>query len=399
MQSAPISRARYVQENRKMRFPEAFDGWSQGRLTQAEAALLLGQCERSFRRHIERFEADGLEGLLDKRLSQISKRRASGLEVDQVVALYKSGFAGWNVAHFHSKYKAEFKGLRSYSWLKSVLQGAGVVKASKRRGKHRIKRERAPLPGMMLHQDGSTHRWVGTAVWDLIVTMDDATGEHTSMFFCNQEGTASSFHGIGQTIANYGLFASLYSDRGSHYFTTPEAGGKVDKVNLTQVGRALNQLGIGHIGAYSPEARGRSERAFQTHQGRLPQELERAGITDMNSANRYLEQVYRPNHNQEFCVPAAMTGSGYVPFISGNLPDILCEHHERAVDNNNCVSFEGLCLQIPADEFRYHYVRTRVRVHRYVDDTLALFHGPRKLAAYDATGLPVKAKEVQRLAA
>jgi len=399
MQSAPISRARYVQENRRMRFQEAYEGWSQGRLTQAEAALLLGQCERSFRRHIERFEADGLEGLLDKRLSQISKRRASVAEIDHAVELYKSGFGGWNVAHFHSKYKAEFKGLRSYSWLKSVLQDAGVVKASKRRGKHRIKRERAPLPGMMLHQDGSTHRWVATAVWDLIVTMDDATGEHTSMFFCDQEGTASSFHGIGQTIANYGLFASLYSDRGSHYFTTPEAGGKVDKVNLTEVGRALKQLGIGHIAAYSPEARGRSERAFQTHQGRLPQELARAGITDMLSANRYLEQVYRPTHNQEFCVPAAMTGSGYVPFISGNLPDILCEHHERTVDNNNCVSFEGLCLQIPADEFRYHYVRTRVRVHRYVDDTLALFHGPRKLAAYDATGLPVTPKEVQRLAA
>jgi len=388
-----------MQENRKMRFQEAFDGWSQGRLTQAEAALLLGQCERSFRRHIERFEADGLEGLLDKRLSQISKRRASGVEVDHVVELYKSGFAGWNVTHFHSKYKAEFKGARSYSWLKTVLQGAGVVKTSKRRGKHRIKRERAPLPGMMLHQDGSTHRWVATAVWDLIVTMDDATGEHTSMFFCDEEGTASSFHGIGQTIANYGLFASLYSDRGSHYFTTPEAGGKVDRVNLTEVGRALKQLGIGHIAAYSPEARGRSERAFQTHQGRLPQELARAGITDMNSANRYLEQVYRPAHNREFCVPSTMPGTAYVPFISGNLPDILCEQHERTVDNNNCVSFEGLSLQIPADEFRYHYVRTRVRVHRYVDATLALFHGPRKLAAYDATGLPVKAKGVQRLAA
>jgi hypothetical protein len=399
MQHASISRARYMQENRKMRFQEAFDGWSEGRLTQAEAALLLGQCERSFRRHIERFEADGLEGLLDKRLSQISKRRASGVEVDHVVELYKSGFTGWNVAHFHSKYKAEFKGLRSYSWLKTVLQGAGVVKTSKRRGKHRIKRERAPLPGMMLHQDGSTHRWVATAVWDLIVTMDDATGEHTSMFFCDEEGTASSFHGIGQTIANYGLFASLYSDRGSHYFTTPEAGGKVDRVNLTEVGRALKQLGIGHIAAYSPEARGRSERAFQTHQGRLPQELARAGITDMNSANRYLEQVYRPAHNREFCVPSTMPGTAYVPFISGNLPDILCEQHERTVDNNNCVSFEGLSLQIPADEFRYHYVRTRVRVHRYVDATLALFHGPRKLAAYDATGLPVKAKGVQRLAA
>jgi Winged helix-turn helix len=399
MQHAPISRARYVQENRKMRFKEALDGWTQGRLTQAEAALLLGQCERSFRRHIERYEADGLDGLLDKRLSQISKRRASGAEVDHVVALYKSGFAGWNVAHFHTKYKAEFAGSRSYSWLKTVLQGAGVVKASKRRGKHRIKRERAPLAGMMVHQDASTHRWVPEQVWDLVVTMDDATGDHTSMFFCEQEGTASSFHGIGQTIARYGLFASLYSDRGSHYFTTPEVGGKVDKLNLTEVGRALKQLGIEHIAAYSPEARGRSERAFQTHQGRLPQELARAGITDMGSANRYLEQVYRDSHNREFGVPSTLPGTAYVPFISGSLPDILCEHHERTVGNDNCVAFEGLSLQIPADEFRYHYVRTKVRVHRYVDATLAVFHGPRKLAAYDALGQTAKAKEVQRLAA
>ena len=283
-----------------MRFKEALDGWTQGRLTQAEAALLLGQCERSFRRHIERYEADGLDGLLDKRLSQISKRRASGVEVDRVVQLYKSGFAGWNIAHFHTKYKAEFAGARSYSWLKTVLQGAGVVKSFKRRGKHRIKRERAPLAGMMVHQDASTHRWVPDQVWDLVVTMDDATGDHTSMFFCDQESTASSFHGIGQTIARYGLFASLYTDRGSHYFATPEAGGKVDKVNLTQVGRALKQLGIGHIGAYSPEARGRSEWALQTHQGRLPQELARGGIADMDGANQHLEQVYRAAQNREF---------------------------------------------------------------------------------------------------
>ena len=399
MQDTPISRARYVQENRKMRFQEAYEGWNEGRLTQAEAAVLLGQCERSFRRHIERFQADGMDGLLDKRLSQISKRRASSLEVDHVVHLYKSSFAGWNVAHFHSKYKAEFKGQRSYSWLKTVLQGTGAVKASKRRGKHRIKRERAPLAGMMLHQDASTHRWVSGAVWDLVVTMDDATGEHTSMFFCHQEGTDSSFHGIGQTIARYGLFASLYTDRGSHYFTTPQAGGKVDKVNLTQLGRALKQLGIGHIGAYSPEARGRSERAFQTHQGRLPQELARAGILDMASANQYLEQVYRLAHNREFCVASTLPGTAYVPFISGSLPDILCQQHERTVTNDNCVSFEGLSLQIPADEFRYHYVRTQVRVHRYYDATLALFHGPRKLACFDAHGISIKAQEVQRLAA
>ncbi len=399
MQHAPISRARYMQENRKMRFLEAYDGWNEGRLTQAEAALILGQCERSFRRHIERYQNDGLQGLLDRRLSQVSRRRASAAEVDHVVHLYKSGFASWNVAHFHSKYKAEFAGARSYTWIKSVLQGAGVIKASRRRGKHRIKRERMPLAGMMIHQDASTHRWVPDSVWDLVVTMDDATSEHTSMFFCDQEGTASSFHGLGQTIARYGLFASLYSDRGSHYFLTPEAGAKVDKVRLTEVGRALKQLGIDHIAAYSPEARGRSERAFQTHQGRLPQELARAGITDMGSANQYLEKVYRAAHNREFAVASTLEGTAYVPFISGSLPDILCEQHDRKVDNDNCVSFEGLKLQIPADEFRFHYVRTTVRVHRYVDSTLALFHGPRKLADFDAHGMSLQSTEVHRLAA
>jgi transposase len=396
---APVSRARYVQESRKMRFEQAYQGWSGGRLTQAEAAMLLGQCERSFRRQVERYRADGLEGLLDKRLSQISKRRAGRAEVDQVVQTYKSGFAGWNVAHFHSKYRREFQGTRSYSWVKTVLQGAGLVRTAKRRGKHRIKRERAPLPGMMVHQDASTHHWVADALWDLVVTMDDATGEHTSMFFCHQEGTASSLHGLGQTIARYGLFASLYSDRGSHYFLTPVAGGKVDRQQLTEVGRALKQLGIEHIAAYSPEARGRSERAFQTHQGRLPQELARAGITTMDGANQYLEHTYREGHNREFCVASTLPGTAYVPFISGSLPDILCEHHERTVGNDNCVNFAGMSLQLPADAMRHHYVRARVRVHRYVDATLAVFHGPRKLAGYDAQGTPIMPKEVLRAAA
>ena len=197
---APISRARYMQENRKMRFEEAFQGWAGGRLTQAEAAMLLGQCERSFRRYVERYKADGLDGLLDKRLSQISKRRAGPAEVDQVVQTYKSGFAGWNVAHFHSKYRGELQGTRSYSWVKTVLQDAGLARTAKRRGKHRIKRERAPLPGMMLHQDASTHCWVLGEVWDLVVTMDDATGEHTSMFFCDQEVRRRAFMGWARPL-------------------------------------------------------------------------------------------------------------------------------------------------------------------------------------------------------
>jgi hypothetical protein len=226
-------------------------------------------------------------------------------------------------------------------------------------------------------------------IWDLVVTLDDATSEHTSMFFCTEEGTDSSFHGIGQTMARHGMFCSLYTDRGSHYFHTPEAGGKVDKLNLTQVGRALKQLGIEHIAAYSPEARGRSERAFDTHQGRLPKELAKAGIIDMDAANRYLEQVYMPNHNAEFALPAPEAGSAFVPYIGTRLPDILCAQFERTVGNDNCVSFESLKLQIPASSIRAHYVKTQVRVHRYVDGTLALFHGPRKLAAYDAQGNPI----------
>jgi hypothetical protein len=400
MRIDPISRTRLMQENRKMRFEEAYLGWSEGRLTQAEAALILGQCERSFRRHVDRYEADGLEGLLDKRLSQVSKRRAPGQEIDRVVRLYKGEFTGWNVKHFHSKYRREYSGARSYSWLKTVLQEAGVVRASKRKGKHRIKRERAPLPGMMLHQDGSTHQWVPGQVWDLVVTMDDATSEHTSMFFCDEEGTNSSFHGLGQTISRYGLFASFYTDRGSHYFTTPEAGGKVDKVNVTEVGRALKQLCIEHIAAYSPEARGRSERAFQTHQGRLPQELARAGITDMGSANRYLEQVYRAEYNREFSVASTLPGSAYVEFISGSLADILCHQFERTVGNDNTVRFDAMSLQIPADQHRYHYVRAKVNVHRYVDGALAIFHGPRKLASYTSLGkLITTLKEEQRQAA
>lgn len=372
-----------------MRFEEAYTGWQERRLTQEDAGRLLGVSERTFRRQIARFEAEGMDGLIDQRMAQVSSRRAPVDEVVGVVQLYGSGYAGWNVKHFHTWYRREHAGVRSYSWVKNVLQEAKLVVRSKGRGQHRKKRERMPLQGMMLHQDASSHEWVPGQQWDLVVTLDDATSEHTSMFFCAEEGTDSSFHGIGQTIAREGLFCSLYTDRGSHYFHTPEAGGKVDKANLTQVGRALKQLGIEHIAAYSPEARGRSERAFGTHQERLPKELAKAGITDMDAANRYLEGVYMARHNAEFALPAREAGSAFVPYIGAGLPDILCEQFERTVGNDNCVSFEGRTLQIPATGQRPHYVKTRVRVHRYVDGTLALFHGPRKLAAYDTRGKPI----------
>jgi hypothetical protein len=235
---------------------------------------------------------------------------------------------------------------------------------------------------MILHQDGSTHQWVPGRKWDLIVTMDDANNEHYSMFFVEEEGTASSFRGVKETILHHGLFCAFYSDRGSHYWHTPEAGGKVDKKNLTQFGRAMHQLGIEMIAAYSPQARGRSERAFRTHQDRLVKELAYHGITTMAEANRYLQEVYLPAFNAEFKEPTREQGSAFVPLLGTPIDDILCEHHERTVGRNNCVTFERLTLQIPADTYRCNYIKAKTRVHRYPDGYLAIFHGPRKLADY-----------------
>lgn len=371
-----------------MRFEEAYEGWNGGRLSQAEAAQMLGMCERSFRRHLVRYEAEGLEGLIDKRLRQALSRRAPADEVAALVDRYRDRHKGWNVKHFHSWYRRS-GGKRSYSWVKKRLQEANLVPRVQKCGVHRKRRVRSPVVGMMIHQDGSRHEWVAGQQWDLIVTMDDATGEHYSMFFVEEEGTASSFRGVREVIADHGLFSSFYSDRGTHYWITPEAGGKVDKGKLTQFGRAMKQLGISMIPAYSPEARGRSERAFGTHQGRLPQELALAGITSLAQANEYLAKVYLPAFNAEFAQPAMEEGSAFVPWVGASLDDILCEQYERTVRSDNCVHFDGLVLQIPATRHRCHYVKVKVQVKRYANGAMALFHGPRGLAYFAPDGTPI----------
>lgn len=388
-----MRRPELLQEIRMMRFEETYDGWQEQRLTQEQAAQLLGVCDRTFRRYINRYEEEGLEGLYDKRITQASHRRAPVDEVMKVTDLYKSRYSDFNVKHFYSWYRRLHGGGRSYTWVKNTLQAQGVVQKAPKRGAHRKKRPRAPYTGMMIHQDGSTHEWVQGKEWDLIITMDDATNEHYSMFFVDEEGTASSFQGVRDVIESHGIFSCLYTDRASHYWLTLETGGRVDKVRLTQFGRAMRQLGIQMIPAYSPEARGRCERAFRTHQERLPKELALAGITDKEEANRYLAQVYLPAHNEEFMVAPPEPENVFVTWAGGNLDDILCEHHERTVNNDNCVSFKGLTLQIPPDKYRCHYVRVKVRVHHYPDSRLAIFHGPRKLAVYDAQGNLINKKK------
>lgn len=380
-----MKRTELLREIRMMRFAEVFSSWNAGKLTQEEAAQILGVCGRTFRRQIQRYEEHGPDGLLDKRISQASNRLAPVDEVVSMTEKYRSLHQGWNVKHFHAWYQRD-GGRRSYTWVKLELQKAGLVTKAHKRGAHRKKRERMPLPGMLIHQDGSRHEWVAGKKWDLIVTMDDATNEHYSIFFCEEEGTASSFNGVREVIETRGLFSSFYSDRGSHYWITPEAGGKVDKHQLTQFGRALQNLGISMIAAYSPQARGRSERAFRTHQERLPKELALRGITSMDEANRYLADEYQLRFNAEFKQSASEAGTAFIPWIGSGLEEILCEQHERTVTPDNCVSFEGMKLQIPPDKHRCHYVRVKVRVHRHCDGSLAIFHGPRKLAEYTGDG-------------
>ena len=384
-----MKKTELLQEVRKMRFEEAYEGWKKGRLTQEEAARLLGVCDRTYRRYLVRYEEQGMEGLIDQRLGQISHRSAPVDEIIALADLYNYRYQGFTVKHFYSWYQRSHGGIRSYTWVKKTLQGKGLVPKASKKGAHRKQRPRAPYIGMMLHQDGSKHEWVPGKLWDLIVTMDDANSEHYSMFFVDEEGTQSSFQGVNEVIVKHGVFASFYTDRGSHYWNTPEAGGKVDKENLTQFGRAMRQLGIEMIPAYSPEARGRSERAFRTHQDRLVKELALAGITEMKQANAYIRDVYMPAYNDEFAVTPEESASMFVPWAGTPLQDILCEQYGRTVGNDNCVKFDGMTLQIQPDKYRFHYVKVKVRVHHYPNGTLAIFHGHRKLASFNSQGKEV----------
>ena len=298
-----MRRTEQLQGLRLMKFGDVYGRCYGGDLSQVEASEILGVSERTFRRWRDRYEAEGAEGLYDRRLGRVSARRAAVDTVARVLELFETRYRDFTAKHFHEKLVAEHGFGLSYNWLRLTLQAHGRVRPAPRRGAHRRKRPRRPMAGMMLHQDGSSHEWVAGQWWDLIVTLDDATSEVYSGFFVAEEGTMSTFRALGEVIAATGLFCSLYTDRGSHYWHTPEAGGGVDKDNPTQVGRALDQLGIELIPAYSPEARGRSERMFGTLQRRLPQELRLAGISTMEDANRFLKEIFWPAHNARFRAP------------------------------------------------------------------------------------------------
>ena len=387
-----MNRTAWLQDRRMQKFRDVLSRWERGDLSMMEAGELLGMSERQFRRYRGRYEEDGLEGLADGRVGKPSPKRVPVADARLMLELYGGAYRGWNVKHFHEHLVRDHGFRWGYTWTKTQLHAAGLVERAKRRGAHRRKRERKPWEGMMLHQDGSRAAWLANCPQlDLIVTMDDATSTIYSAFLIEEEGTASTLRALLEVFTAHGLPSSLYTDRGSHYFHTPRADGPVDKDRLTQVGRALKHLGIEHIPAYSPEARGRSERMFGTLQDRLIKELAKAGLTEIAAANAWIRDIYLPQHNARFAKPAALEESAFVAADPALLAETLCIEEERVVARDNTVAYDSRRLQLPASTARAHYVKARVKVRQYPDGTLAVFHGPRCLARYGAQGEEIAA--------
>ena len=363
------------------------------KITWWQAAEILGISDRHMRRWRERYVEEGYNGLLDRRRGQPSRRRVPVATVERVFALYREKYFDLNVQHFQEKLQAEHGIELSYTWLKQALQGAGLVARGRKRGAHRKRRERRPLPGMLLHIDGSRHQWFQDERWyDLIVILDDATSEIYYAQLVEEESTATVMAGLREVIERKGVFCALYSDRGSHFWLTPKVGGKVDYHRRTQVGRALHELGVQMIPAYSPQARGRSERNFSTWQGRLPQELRLRQLRTLEAANRFLREDYIAEFNRRFQVAPRQRGNAFVPCRTRDLERIFSLRFERSVNRDNTVSFQNLSLQIERVRWRATLAGCQVVVHQHLNGTLSLTHGPHCLGRYDGGGTPLSAK-------
>jgi transposase len=356
-------------------------------ITWYQAAEILGISCRQMQRWKTRFEHEGYEGLFDRRLGVPSPKRVPLATVAEVLRLYREEYFDFNVQHFHEKLSSAHAIELSYTWVKNALQGAGLVKRARKRGKHRKRRPRRPLPGMLLHIDGSKHRWFCDERWhDLLVIMDDATSEIYYAQLVAEESTATVMTGLRTVIEQQGVFCALYSDRASHFFLTPKAGEPVDHNRLSQVGRALRQLGIQMIPAYSPQARGRSERGFGTWQGRLPQELRSRKLGTLEEANRFLREHYLQEFNQRFSKPASERGTAFVPLHRQDLDLIFSLTHERVVARDNTVSFANRNWQLARTKLRGTLAGCRVTVHEHLDATISITFGPHRVGRYQADG-------------
>lgn len=357
------------------------------KITWWAAAEILGVTDRTMRRWREKLEKDGYAGLADRRKGKPSAQRIPLGTVEEVLRLYRETYYDLNIRHFHEKLR-EVHGLElSYTWVQKALQGAGLVAKRHKRGPHRRRRPRRPMVGMLLHIDGSKHQWFSDERWyDLIVILDDATTDIYYAQLVEEESTRTVMAGLREVIEVQGLFCAVYSDRGSHFFVTRKAGEKVDKHRLTQVGRAMKELGVQMIAAYSPQARGRSERSFGTWQGRLPQELRLAGITTVEGANAFLRERYIEEFNGKFTVAAAEKGTAFRRTSRTDLNWIFTVQTERVVDKDNTVAIGNRSWQIDKTRFRSTLARSTVTIHEHLDETVSIRFGPHVVGRYDCNG-------------
>jgi transposase len=357
------------------------------KITWWAAAEIIGVSDRTMRRWRERLEEHGYGGLADRRKGKPSGKRIPVSQVEEVLRLYKEMYYDLNIRHFHEKLREEHRIQLSYTWVQKALQGAGLVAKRHKRGPHRRRRPRRPMPGMLLHIDGSKHRWFNDDRWyDLLVILDDATSEIYYAQLVEEESTRTVMAGLREVIETHGLFCALYSDRGSHFFLTVKEGEKVDKHRLTQVGRAMKEVGVQMIAAYSPQARGRSERSFGTWQGRLPQELRLAGITGVAEANRFLREHYIAEFNSKFSVPAAEKGTAFRRTARTDLNLIFSVTAERVVAKDNTVAMGNRHWQIDKTRFRHTLAGCTVTVHEHLDGTISIRYGPHVVGHYDQKG-------------
>lgn len=384
---------------RAMKIREVIARAMSGKINWLEAAAIIGITDRGMRRWRKRLEVEGYEGLFDRRTRRPSAKRIDMATVEKILKLYRERYFDLNVKHFVEKLHAHHDIQLSYTWVKTALQDAGLVTRYAKRGRHRKKRPRRPLTGMMLHVDGSRHKWIPglDQYQDLIVIFDDATSEVYDVQLVEEESTWSVMAALKRVVETRGLFCSLYSDRGSHMAWTPKVGGLVDRDHPTQIARALKQLGIELILAYSPQARGRCERIFGTWQGRLPQELRLHGITTVEGANEFLRKDWIPIHDASFSVEAEQTGTAFLPYTGTDLEKIFSQQYERVVDNDNTVRYQNRCLQIPQQTFRFSLARCPVLVCEHLDQTLTVHYGHHLLGRYDAAGQPLTLPDQRKL--
>lgn len=359
-----------------------------------QAAEILGISDRTMRRWKYGYQMHGFRALFDKRKGKPSWKKTPTAEVEKVLGLYRDEYYDLNVRHFHEKLAEKHDIHWSYTWVKNVLQGAGLVQKSRTCQPHRRRRQRRPLPGMLLHIDGSHHQWFCDDRWyDLLVILDDATSEIYYAQLVEDESTRTVMAALRQVVEERGLFCSLYSDRAGHFFFTPKTGGPVDHRQLTQVGRAMKELGIQMIPAYSPQARGRSERNFQTWQGRLPQELRLAGAQNIDQANAFLKEIYIREFNQKFAVAAAQSGTAFVPLIRTDLDRVFSIQHERTVNQDNTVRWVNVMLQIQPQQWRSTLAGCRVLIYEHLNATLSIGYGPHEVGRFTPDGQPIANSE------